>query len=91
MNDFDTDQIDSRAIVSLYVVRCANGEYFSGFDVAEGKAGYVDNPILAKKFTNKHDIKLRPEEMVVELTVNLADTAILISAPFRPHRRPRAN
>lgn len=80
------------SFVSLYVVKSANDNYFAGFDSVKGEAAFVVDPILAKKFSNKHDIKLRPEEAIVELTFNLYDLAvsdISISEPFRPRRPSR--
>lgn len=80
----------SASVVSLYVVKSANGSYFAGFDSTKNQANFVENPILAKKFTNKYDIKLRPEETLVELTVDLAESKVGTSEPFRPHRRFKA-
>lgn len=77
----------SGATVALYVVKSADGRYFAGFDSARGRASFVDDAILAKKFTNKHDIKLRPEETLVELSIDLSQVAVKISDPFRPARR----
>ncbi len=79
---------ENNATVSLYVVKSANGSYFAGFDATKGQANFVTDPREAKKFTNKYDIKLRPEETLVEISVNLLTTTDLkISEPFRPHRR----
>lgn len=79
----------NNATVSLYVVKTANGKYFGGFDSTKGQANFVDSPLYAKKFTNKFDIKLRPEESLVELTVNLKNSEVKVSDPFRPHRRAK--
>jgi predicted GIY-YIG superfamily endonuclease len=73
--------------VSLYVVKNSNGKYFAGFDSQKSQTNFADNPIHAKKFTNKNDIKLRPEEQVVELTVTLTADNVVVSEPFRPHRK----
>jgi len=73
--------------VSLYVVKLADGRYFGGFDPAAGKSITVESPLAAKKFTNKHDIKLRPEELLVELKVDLAKANVQVSEPFRPHHK----
>ena len=78
---------ENSAIVSLYVVKSANGNFFGGYDSSQGKATFVSDPINAKKFTNKYDIKLRPEETLVELTVDLSKVQVGVSEPFRPHRR----
>ena len=82
---------DNTTTVSLYVVKSVNGNYFAGFDASKGQANFVDDPKAAKRFSNKYDIKLRPDEMLVELTVDLAKCDVKISEPFRPHRRvPKA-
>jgi hypothetical protein len=74
-------------VVSLYVVKTPDGKYFAGFDVDRGKANFVEDPKAGKKFTNKYDIKLRPEEQLVELKVDLRQSSIEVSEPFRPMRR----
>ena len=76
-------------VVSLYVVKNSTGAYFAGYDSAKKQATTVSNPLKAKKFTNKYDIKLRPDESVVELTFDLAKTEVALSEPFRPQRRVR--
>lgn len=78
---------DLNHIVSLYVVKGADGSYFAGFDAEKGKANFVGDPLTAKKFTNKYDIKIRPEETLVELKVDLRNSPVQVSEPFRPHRR----
>jgi len=78
---------DLNHIVSLYVVKGADGLYFAGFDAEKGKANFVSDPLGAKKFTNKYDIKIRPEETLVELKVDLSKSEVQVSEPFRPHRR----
>ena len=77
----------SPSVVSLYVVKGANGLYFAGFDSTKGQANFVSTAIEGKKFSNKYDIKLRPEESLVELLVDLSQVAVKVSEPFRPHRR----
>lgn len=79
--------IENAAVVSLYVVKSAAGDFFAGYDSSQNKATFVSEPINAKKFTNKYDIKLRPEETLVELTVDLSKVQVGVSEPFRPHRR----
>lgn len=79
----------SMATVSLYVVKGADGNFFGGFDASVGRANFVSDPRYAKKFTNKYDIKLRPEETLVELTIDLTQVDVKISEPFRPHRRTK--
>lgn len=80
-------QEDLDTAVSLYVVKNGNGSYFAGFDADKGRANFVTDPRGAKKFTNKYDVKLRPEEMLVELVVDLSKSDVKISEPFRPFRR----
>jgi hypothetical protein len=75
--------------VDLYVVKVSNGSYFAGFDSAKGAASYVAEPKEAKKFSNKFDIKLRPNEMIVQLSINLNAVNFSVSEPFRPQRRAR--
>jgi len=78
--------------VSLYVILAQNGNYFAGFDSEKGVSKFVTNPQEAKKFTNKFDIKLRPEEMLVEIIVDLGNVPLIISDPFRPVcRRSKTN
>lgn len=73
--------------VSLYVVRNPSGKYFAGFNPLEGTTTFVDDAITAKKFSNKNDIRLRPEEMLVELSVDLATIPVKMSEPFRPKKK----
>lgn len=79
--------LNTNHIVSLYVVKGANGSYFAGYDASKKQANFVTDPLAAKKFTNKYDIKIRPEETVVELKVDLTHSSVVVSEPFRPHRR----
>jgi hypothetical protein len=76
--------------VSLYVVKGVSGNYFAGFDTAKGQANFVEDPRKAKTFTNKYDIKLRPEEQLVEMAIDLDEAQIKFSEPFRPQRRVKA-
>lgn len=73
-------------LVSLYVIKVSEDSYFGGFNSEKGVANFVSDPILAKKFTNKKDIRLRPHETVIELTVDLTKSSFTISEPFRPRR-----
>ena len=77
-------------VVSLYVVKNKNGSYFAGFDTVLGKPAFVTSALGAKKFSNKHDIKLRPDEMLVELKIDLSKSDVKISEPFRPVRKVKA-
>jgi hypothetical protein len=78
---------DTTQTVSLYVVKGADGSFFAGFDAEKGKANFVSDPLSAKKFSNKYDIKIRPEETIVELKIDLSQSKVALSEPFRPHRR----
>lgn len=80
-------QEQNSASVSLYVVKSGNNQFFAGFDVENRRASFVDDARFAKKFTNKYDIKLRPDEMLVELQVELTSSNVKLSEPFRPQRR----
>jgi hypothetical protein len=73
--------------VALYAVKGGDGSYFAGFDPDKGKASFVVDPREGKLFSNKYDIRLRPDETIVELTVDLSSANVKISEPFRPHRR----
>lgn len=81
---------DVTPTVSLYVVKGPMG-YFAGYDAIKGVANFVEEATEGKMFTNKFDIKLRPEEMLVELTVQLLPSNIIVSEPFRPQRRRPKN
>jgi|LakMenE18May11ns_1017448.scaffolds.fasta_scaffold9911199_1 hypothetical protein len=65
------------------------GEYFAGFNPEAGKAETSTSPMGAKLFSNKHDVKLRPNESLVEVTVSLNKDNTQISEPFRPRRREK--
>jgi hypothetical protein len=80
---------ENNSIVDLYVVKVPDGTYFGGFDSVKGQASYVADAHEAKKFTNKFDIKLRPNETLVQLTVDLSKVEFSCSAPFRPQRRAK--
>ena len=78
---------ENNATVSLYVVKGVTGSYFAGFDATKSQANFVEDPRRAKTFTNKYDIKLRPEEQIVEMTIDLTEAPVKFSEPFRPQRR----
>lgn len=65
------------------------GEYFAGFNPEAGKAETSKSPLGAKLFSNKHDVKLRPNEALVEITAQLNDTNSSVSESFRPRRREK--
>jgi len=80
----------NRSTHSFYVVESAKDQYFAGFNPEKGKADFVSNPLEAKLFSNKHEIKLRPTEQIVELIVSLTPTNTVVSDPFRPkYRKPK--
>lgn len=65
------------------------GEYFAGFNPEAGKADTSKSPLGAKLFSNKHDVKLRPNEALVEITARLTDSNSSVSESFRPRRREK--
>lgn len=73
---------------SFYIVVNENEEYFAGFNTELNKAQWVENPFEAKMFMGKPDIKLRPNEQIVEVYVDISEDNASLSAPFRPRRRP---
>lgn len=73
---------------SFYIVQNDEGLYFQGFNKDLGKAEFVENPFAAKMFIGKPEIKLRPNEFMVELFVDISDENTTLSEPFRPRRRP---
>ena len=72
---------------SLYAVRGADGQFFAGFNAAENKPSHVSDPLLAKWFSNRFEIPLRPAETLVELKVDPKAGVVSISEPFRPRTR----
>ena len=82
-------EITSNDIVchNFYAVQSPEGLFFAGFDAEQGKADFVDNPLDAKLFTNKYEIKLRPQERLVEFSVDISKQNTTLSEPFRPKRR----
>jgi hypothetical protein len=77
----------TNAVQRFYAVQVAENQFFAGFNPELGKAEIVDSPFKAKLFTNKYEIKLRPAETLVELTVELNLQNTELSNPFRPKRR----
>ncbi len=82
-------EIISNDIVShnFYAVLTAEGKFFAGFNPEEGKADFVENPLDAKLFSNKYEIKLRPQERLVEFSIDLSKHNVQLSEPFRPKKR----
>lgn len=73
---------------SLYAVLNTTKQlYYAGFNTEKQVAEFSDCPATAKLFTNKYDIKLRPDELLVEIQVDLSAVPIVVSKPFRPARR----
>ncbi len=72
---------------SFYAVKGADNKYFGGFNPAENKATLVDSPEVAKWFSNRFEIRLRPNEMLVEIKVDPKKGVVSISEPFRPRKR----
>lgn len=72
---------------SFYAVKGADDKYFAGFNPAENKATLVDSPETAKWFSNRFEIRLRPNEMLVEIKVDPKKGVVSISEPFRPRKR----
>lgn len=71
--------------ISLYaIVRDADQRFFGGFDPDKGEALIVDDVTAAKLFSNKFDVKLRPDEKMVEVIVTLAPENVHVTTPFRP-------
>lgn len=73
---------------SFYIVQNDEGQYFKGFNVALGKSEFVENPFEAKMVMGKPDIKLRPNEFMVEVFVEIGPDNASLSDPFRPRRKP---
>lgn len=71
----------------FYAVVLPNGKFFAGYDPEQGKASFTDDPLDAKLFTNKYEIKLRPQETLVEYTVELSKDNTVLSSQFRPKKR----
>ena len=83
-------QINNEAFThSFYVVRGADNKYFAGFNPAEQKASQVDDPCMAKWFSNRFEIPLRPNETLVEVKVDPKKGVVSISEPFRPRKRTK--
>lgn len=82
-------EITSNDIVDhhFYAVVSPDGKFFAGFDPDQGKAAFSDDPLDAKLFTNKYEIKLRPQETLVEFTVGLSKSNTVLSNQFRPKKR----
>lgn len=74
--------------ISLYaIVRDQDGRFFGGFNPEKGEPVIVDDIFSAKLFSNKFDIRIRPDEKIVEVTIDLTPQNVTISAPFRPRMK----
>jgi hypothetical protein len=74
--------------ISLYaIVRDADRKYFAGFDPEQKTPILVDDVLHAKLFTNKFDIRLRPDEKMVEVVVIINEQNTQVTPPFRPRRK----
>lgn len=71
----------------FYAVKTPSEKYFGGFNTETNTPNLVNDVKLAKLFSNKFDIKLRPGEQIVDITITLRDSNISISKPFRPRRK----
>lgn len=76
---------------SFYAVMNDTSKFFAGYNPAVGSADFVDNIFDSKLFTNKYEIKLRPTERLVEVTIQLGKSNTVISEPFRPRFRPKTH
>jgi predicted nucleotidyltransferase len=75
-------------IQSFYaVINVDTSLYFAGFDPEANVPQMVESPLGAKLFSNKHQVKLRPNEKLVELEITLSTDNVVVSEPFRPRRR----
>jgi hypothetical protein len=81
-----TTKIDE-IIHSFYVVKGSDGKYFAGFNPEQGAVRQVDTPLAAKWFSNRFDIRLRPNETLVEIKVDPSVGVVHVSEPFRPRKR----
>jgi len=69
---------------SFYAILNENELYFAGFNAGKGTADFVTDALEAKLFTNKYEIKLRPNERLVEIVSTLNHSNSVVSLPFHP-------
>lgn len=79
--------ISNSATHSFYAVVNDEGKVFAGFDPEKGVPAWVDNVLEGKWFSNKYDIKLRPNEKLVEIQTTVTKDSVSVTEPFRPKRR----
>ena len=72
---------------SFYAVKDGEGKFFAGFNAVDKKAVRVDSPLTAKWFSNRFDIRLRPNETLVGIKVDPQVGVVHVSEPFRPRKR----
>lgn len=75
--------------ISVFVVRKDDNTFFGGFDREQGTPVFVESPLKAKFFHSKHNVPLRSDEALVELTITMDDSNTAISSPFRLKRKPK--
>lgn len=73
----------------LYAVKTEDGRFLKGFNPAIQARVLVEDVLEAKMFTNKYEVKLRPNESIVELTVTLSPSNTVASEAFRPRLRQK--
>lgn len=73
----------------FYVVIGPDEKFFAKYNVEENRSEWVDNPLNAKMFSNKYEVKLRPQERLVEVEVKLSSSNTNLSEPFRLKKRTK--
>ena len=73
--------------IGMFAVLRDDGLYMAGYDPALRGPTFTENIFAAKLHTNKYDIRLRPDERLVEVRIALTPETITLSHPFRPKRR----
>lgn len=74
-------------IITMFAVIRDDNKYLAGFDPQQGQAVFTDDVFGAKLFTSKYEASLRPNERLVEITVQMTWENVTVSTPFRPKRR----
>lgn len=75
--------------ISVFAIRKDTGVYFGGFDRESETPIFTDSIFKAKLFVNKHNVSLRPDEALVEVTIEMNESNTSVSAPFRLKRKPK--
>lgn len=89
MTDTTNNTVQNTTDHKLYAIQAADERYFKGFDSVAKVPMFVDKVLEAKMFNNKYDVRLRPTENIVEITVTLTPQNTSVSAPFRPRLRQK--